>query len=180
MVIGVFFLAVFVFGHVVQEIKIQLHKSKNATRLVYFCETVASLKTGLPNLQEISTLVSYDSNYYYEYIAHDFDIGDWCHKIGQEVNSKFGMKFTMVSSVYRFHCKHKSASVGFVFVGPPVDHVLAILPTSSGTNVVVWGDKRHVFQSSLCLTPPQTSSVVTLCGRSFVVAVVQPFLAWDM
>jgi hypothetical protein len=149
---------------------------KRSKEGVYFLDLNPKL-----SLKQPGTLLNYDANYTYMHIPHSTNMGEVCDIIGQTISQKFRLRFNTVTAIYYFKCKHQHPTVPFMFSGPPTRHLTVIIPvTSDSHNWISIKKKQHTFRNSMCVLSPAKKSTVGLTGPGFVVAIVQPFFAWDI
>jgi hypothetical protein len=160
---------------VLQEMVVFITPLAKRSKHVYFIENPK-----LHAFEAQTCLTNYDANYYSEYIPFERNLTDWCAIIGAEISTTFRLHFTTVSGIYQFQCKHACPGAPFVFTGPPVQHLLVIIPLQKGRNTLQWNGTKHTFQNSVCITPPGVSTSVAICSSLVALAIVQPFLVWDI
>ena len=119
---------------------------------------------------------SFDANYTHCYVPTRLSLTSWCANIGEEVKRTGKAKFTMVTGAYYFRCKHARSDVPMTFRGPPTRHFLVLLPVRAPASLLI-ADKRNTMTAGVAVI--KAKKIHVTCDEFFL-AVVQPFLAWDL
>lgn len=139
---------------------------------LHFLEPVNWAAVRIPSL--CPPVANYDANYYYEYLSHSEPLTDWCATLSSEISKQFNARFIYVSAIYSFQCKHLHSFSTFQFIGPPMDHFLAIIPVHDGKNKIIWKKKKSTFRNTICVTPKDQNTCIELGGQWFLVAIIRP------
>lgn len=116
-------------------------------------------------------LSNYDANYYYEYIRHSQCLSACCASLSSEIAKKCNTRFTYISAIYSFCCKHPHSFSYFQFTGPPTEHFLIIIPMHSGKNQITWNQTNSIFRDTICIVPSGKSTAIQVAGYWVLLAI---------
>jgi hypothetical protein len=122
-------------------------------------------------------LYNYDAHYKYAYVPEKMPLASWCAKIGEEVKKTTGAKFTMITGIYYFQCKHSRPCISLKFQGPPTRHFKVVLPTK--TPAMLYTENKSSILTREVVGVATCKHVEITCAE-FLLVIVEPFLAWDL